>query len=215
MCEPATVIAGASLVIGTASSGLQYSGQQRARKEALRANRKFQEDTAIAAEGEYKVGIQALRNRQEQETAQANDLLQQNTTTVRRSALASTRAAAMADAQARVSAGAAGVSGASVTALVNDISRMDATNQVVMSEDYTRAQRNIRTNLRWSANQRANEEEALRIQRQNRINGVANLPAPAAPSPWVPALQIAQQGLQFANFLTTRTPNSPNGQNAG
>jgi hypothetical protein len=191
---------------------VQHSSQKRARKETLRANKQLQADTAQAADAEYTVGITALRNRQEQETAQANDLLTQNTTTVRRSALASTRAAAMADAQARVSAGAAGVTGASVTALVNDISRMDATNQVTMTEDYQRAQSNIRTNLRWSANQRAAEAEALGVQRQNRINGVANLPAPAAPNPWVPALQIAQQGLQFADFLNTRTPNSPNGQ---
>jgi hypothetical protein len=89
---------------------------------------------------------------------------------------------------------------------------MDATNQVTMTEDYQRVQANIRTNLRWSANQRAAEAESLGVQRQNRINNVANLPAPAAPNPWVPALQIAQQGLQFADFLNTRTPNSPNGQ---
>lgn len=212
MCEPVTAVAVGSLLIGGASAGVQYSSQQKARKETIRANKRLQSDTAQAADAEYNVGITALRNRQEQETAQANDLLEQNTTTVRRSALASTRAAAMADAQARVSAGAAGVSGASVTALVNDISRMDATNQVTMSEDFSRAQANIRTNLRWSATQRAAEAESLAVQRKNRINGVANLPTPAAPNPWVPALQIAQQGLQFADFLTTRKPNSPNGQ---
>jgi hypothetical protein len=212
MCEPVTAVAVGSLLVGATSAGVQYSSQKQARKETLRANKRLQSDTAQAADAEYNVGITALRNRQEQETEQANDLLTQNTTTVRRSALASTRAAAMADAQARVAAGAAGVTGASVTALVNDISRMDATNQVTMTEDYQRAQSNIRTNLRWSATQRAAEAESLGVQRQNRINNVANLPAPAAPNPWVPALQIAQQGLQFADFLNTRTPNSPNGQ---
>lgn len=206
-----TVLAVGSLAVGAGGAIANDQAQRRNRREVQRANAKLQADTAQAADAEFGVGINALRLRREQEEQQADQLLTQNTITVRRSALASTRAAAMADAQARVAAGAAGVGGASVTALVNDITRQDANNQQVMTEDFLQAQSNIRTNLRWSNEQRAQEADALGVQRQNRINGVANLPVPAAPSPWVPALQIVQQGVQFANFLQTRTPNTPNG----
>lgn len=213
MCEPVSAgIAIASFAVGTTSAVMSYDAQKKAAKEARRANKQLQFDTANAADAEFNVGRQALTNRREQERAQAEQVLEQNTVTARRSALASTRAAAMADAQARVAAGAAGVSGASVTALLSDIERMDANNQAVISDDLTRAAENIRTNMRWSDEQRQAEFDALAVTKQNRINGVAVLPNVANPNPWVPALQIAQYGLQFGDYLNSRNPNTPKKQ---
>lgn len=212
MCEPVSAtLAVASFATSTTAAVVNYNAQKKQAREQRRATKQLQDDTARAADEEFAINTQALKNRREQETMQAEDLLTQNTTTYRRSALASTRAAAMADAQARVAAGAGGVQGASVTALLSDIERTDATNQMVMSEDYQRAQSNIRTNLRFANEQREVEGMQIGANRQNRINGVANMPLAPMPSPWVPALQIASSALQFSDFLTTRSPNSPQG----
>lgn len=213
MCEPVSAgIAIASFAVSTTSAVISNRAQQQAAREARRANKQLQYDTAMAADAEFSVGRQALINRRNQENAQAEQVLEQNTVTARRSALASTRAAAMADAQARVASGAAGVSGASVTALLTDIERQDATNQMVIDDDLTRAASNIRTNMRWADEQRNAEFDALSVTRQNRINGVAVMPNVASPNPWVPALQIAQAGLQFGDYLNSRSPNAPNKQ---
>lgn len=214
MCEPVSVGLGiASLAVGTTGTIMSNNAQRRQAREQLRANARLQADTAQAADEEFAINTQQLRQRREQEELQATEVMQQNTTTARRSALASTRAAAMADAQARVAAGAGGVRGASVTALLADIERTDATNQMVISEDYQRAQNNIRTNLRFANQQRELEGQQLSMVRQNRLNGVANLPTTPMPSPWVPAIQIATQVVGFADQLNNRTPNSPRGQN--
>jgi hypothetical protein len=213
MCEPVSIGLGvASLAVGTAGTIQANNAQRQASREQRRANAQLQADTAQAADMEFALTTQQLRERRDQEELQAAEVMQQNTTTARRSALASTRAAAMADAQARVAAGAGGVRGASVTALLSDIERTDATNQLVISEDYQRAQSNIQTNLRFANQQREMEGQQAALVRQNRLNGVANLPAAPMPSPWIPAIQIATQVVGFADQLTNRTPNSPRGQ---
>lgn len=207
MCDPISAIAVGSLAISTTGEILKNKAQSKARKETVRANEQLKEDTTDSANAAYTVDINTINARAKQENAAALDITKQNTTTARRSVLASTRAAAIADAQSRVSAGAAGVKGASVDALLGDITRVESANELTISDDLTKAQGNIRSNLAMSEEQANLERQQAYVNRQNRINGVSNLQAPPAPNPWASALQIGGSVLDFSQFLTTRKPN--------
>ena len=111
MCFPPAVIAGISAATGALSSGLQYAGQRRQAKQqaayqaqsaAAERQRALQEQTSIR-----------MRQAQEQE-ATARELEQVS------------RKSQEALARARVSAGEAGVAGASVQALMDDYTRQEA-----------------------------------------------------------------------------------------
>ncbi len=205
MCDPVS-LGIASLAIGAGGAVANNRAQNAASKESKRANAQLQRDTAIAAERDYGLGIKTLGVRGTQEAAAADSVLRQNQMSARKSIMASTRAAAIADGQARVSAGAAGVAGASVDALLSDIALMDTRNQQDITDELNTATTNIRSNLAMSAEQRALEAEQLEAQRKSRIAGVANLPVVQGANPWMTGLQIGSSVLDFGNFLSTRKP---------
>lgn len=99
------------------------------------------------------------------------------------------RQARMADAEARVSAGEAGVAGASVDALLGDIGRQDA--------EYKTA---TDINLNNTLDQLEAEKRGIRVQAENIKAGVA------APSPLALGVGLAGAGLNFASFLIQRQP---------
>lgn len=227
MCVP-LVIAGAGLAIQAAGAVTQYNAQNKVRKESQRANTQTLGDVTSAANADYRLNAQVLATRGGQEQTAATDALAQNVAnagqvtqanrlSARQSIMASTRAAAIADGQARVSAGAAGVAGSSVDALLGDIARTSdatqvgvtqelATSQGNINTNLVTAQRNIRSNLAMSSEQRALELEQQVNQRQSRINSVTNLPVAPGANPWATALQIGGAVVDFSKYLPTRKP---------
>jgi hypothetical protein len=101
------------------------------------------------------------------------------------------RQARKADALARVSAGEAGVTGASVDALVNDISAEASAFKVAQEQ-----------NLDMTITQLQREKVSEQAQARNRINSV-----PAA-NPFATGLTIAGMGLDFAAGQISRRPPS-------
>jgi hypothetical protein len=99
------------------------------------------------------------------------------------------RQARSADAVARVSAGEAGVAGASVDAIIGDISRQ-------ASEFKTTQERNLDMTIA----QLQQEKVGAKSTAQNRINAV-----PKA-NPFATGLQIATAGVNFGNVLISRKP---------
>lgn len=95
--------------------------------------------------------------------------------------LAAHRQAVNADASARVNAGAAGVAGASVDAILADISRQESAYDV-------QEQRNTEATLR----QIQQQKQAVEVETQNRIAGVQ------PSNPLATALQIGTAALGFA-----------------
>lgn len=106
MCDPVT----AAVVLGAASTGLQIRGQQIQAK----VQRKTQENASKVERQRYLNEVSSLRTQQSQEQLALAQKLQANK-----------RAAMEAQSTARVSALAAGVSGISVDALKQDLSRKE------------------------------------------------------------------------------------------
>lgn len=107
MCDPVTIGVG----LGIAQTGAQIQGQRRAAKVQSRSQAK-----ASAAERQrYLNEVSSMRTQQRQEQVAAAQRIQE-----------STKKAREARATARVSAGEAGVSGLSVNALINDLTRQEA-----------------------------------------------------------------------------------------
>jgi len=111
MCLPVAVIAGISAATGALSAGVGYAGQrQQAKQQAA-----YQAQSAAAEKQRALQEQSSIRMRQAQEQeATARELQQVNVKSME------------ALARARVSAGEAGVSGASVTALMDDYTRQQA-----------------------------------------------------------------------------------------
>ena len=167
MCEPATIIAGASLAIGVGSQVANAKEQDKASKQ--------NKEAALAAMAESWRDL-SLREHQEQD-AKALTIAQAD------------RQAREADALARVSAGEAGVSGASVDALLSDI-----------SADASRFKTTAEQNLDMTITQLQQEKRGVAAGAGNRI-------AASPPSnPFATALQIGALGLDFATTLTSRKP---------
>tara|TARA_R100001163_G_C5036914_1_gene175882 strand:+ start:430 stop:942 length:513 start_codon:yes stop_codon:yes gene_type:complete len=107
MCDPVT----ASVVLGTASTALQIRGQQIQAK----TQRKVQENASKVERQRYLNEVSSLRTQQSQEQLALAQKLQANK-----------KKAMEAQSTAKVSALAAGVSGISVDALKQDLSRKEA-----------------------------------------------------------------------------------------
>ena len=111
MCLPVAVLAGISAATGALSAGVQFAG---ARKQA-KVQAAYQAQSAAAEQQRALQEQSSVRMRQAQEQeATARELQQVNVKSME------------ALARARVSAGEAGVSGASVTALMDDYTRQQA-----------------------------------------------------------------------------------------
>jgi hypothetical protein len=107
MCDPAT----AAVILGTASTGLQIRGQQIQAK----VQRKTQENASKVERQRYLNEVASLRTQQQQEQLALAQKLQANK-----------RKAMEAQSTAKVSALEAGVSGISVDALKQDLTRKEA-----------------------------------------------------------------------------------------
>jgi len=170
MCDPVSVLAAGSLAVEVGGKVADYIGQSKQAK----ANK----NAALAA--------------QREETAQVNLRAYQERQSAKTSIMQADRQARMADAEARVSAGEAGVKGASVDALLNDISNQD-------SEFRTETN----TNLNNTLDQLQQQRRAIQVNTQNEIN--TNLP----PSPVGLGLNILGAGLNTAGFLIQRKNPTP------
>jgi hypothetical protein len=106
-----TGIAATSAAIGVASSGLQYVGQ----RQQAKAQEQYQKQAAAAERQRFLQEQTSLRMRQAQEQEAVGRELEQVS-----------RKSQAALARARVSAGEAGVAGASVQALMDDYMRQEA-----------------------------------------------------------------------------------------
>jgi len=167
VCDPVTIIAGASLAIEAGSSIAGASAQNKASKANKAAAQQAMQDTWKDI---------SLREVQEQD-ATSLTIMQAD------------RQARSADAVARVSAGEAGVSGASVDALIGDISAQASTFKVTQER-----------NLDMTISQLQREKVSAKNVAQNRINAV-----PRA-NPFATGLQIASAGVTFADKIVSRKP---------
>lgn len=167
MCDPVTIMAGAGLATSIVGD---IAGNEAQAKRAKQAK------ASAEVSAQQQIGQLSLRAEQEQESTGL-------------SIVQADRQARMADAQARVSAGEAGVKGASVDAILTDIQRQD---------DEFNTSANI--NLTNEQEQIDAEKQGVRAQEQNQINSVPE------PSDLATGLQIAGQGLNFASDVLIRRP---------
>lgn len=167
MCEPATIIAGASLAIGAGSAVASHKAQAKAAKanntNALQAMTESWKDISL------------------------QEVQQQDATAL--TIMHIDRQARKADALARVSAGEAGVAGASVDAFLGDL-----------SAEASAAKSTEGRNLDMTLAQLQREKISGRTVAQNRINAVP------APNLFATGLTIAGQGLDFASKIVSRNP---------
>ena len=108
MCEPVTLTA---LALGAASAGAQVHGQ----RQQAKTQAKVQKNASAAERQRYLQEVSSMRIQQGQEEVAAAQRVNE-----------SARKAREARATARVSAGEAGVAGLSVDALINDLTREEA-----------------------------------------------------------------------------------------
>ena len=215
------ILAAASLGISAAGRYLGHrANAQQARSEERAAADRRRNTTAAANEAASFSNLQFDQQLDETRTAAAQQInatmlrRSQEQTAASRSILQTDRAARAADATARLSAGAAGVSGASVSALLTDVEAQAGqarlatdqnlaavTQQLDMQSDVTRqnlaiAERNIDL-----------ERVGVDVTRRSRINEVTNIQTTPRPNPFLTGLQIIGDGLDFANqYLKTKVP---------
>ena len=108
MCDPLTITA---VALGAAQAGMSIQGQ----KQQAKAQEKMQKNASAAEQQRHLQQMSASRIRERQEMTSAAQAIQ-----------ASTKKAREARATGRVSAAEAGVSGLSVDALMNDMTRKEA-----------------------------------------------------------------------------------------
>lgn len=170
MCDPATIILGTSLAIQVGSEIAHGAGQNKAAK----ANK-------AAAEQSLNVDLNVLSDRKVEEQAATSQTIMQ-----------ADRQARTADALTRLSAGEAGVAGASVDALTGDIDAQLA--QFKSTE---------KTNLDLTLKQIDRQAAGASALAQSRINGVQSA------NPFATSLAIAGHGVDFANTIRQRKPALP------
>jgi len=107
MCDPVTI----GIAMGAASAGTQVMGQ----RQMAKTQAKVQKNASAAERQRYLHEVSSMRLQQGQEQVAAAQRIQE-----------STRKAREARSTARVSAGEAGVAGLSVDALINDLTREEA-----------------------------------------------------------------------------------------
>lgn len=168
MCDPGTIIAVGSLALGVGSQVVAANAQDK----AARQNRA----DARRAENENFKSL-SLQEGQVQDAASV-------------SIMSAHRTAMNADAQTRVAAGEAGVAGASVEAILNDISAQESAFKV-------QTERNTDATVA----QLQQEKRGAAAGAQSRINAVQ------PSNPFATGLNIVSAGLDFAtNQIKIRTP---------
>lgn len=167
MCDPGTIIAGASLAIGTGSAIANAKAQDKASKANAENARQ------ALMESWKDISLQEVQ----QQDATALTIMQAD------------KQARKADALARVSAGEAGVAGASVDALLGDLSAEASAFKMTQEK-----------NLDMTIAQLQREKISGRTVAQNRINAVPGS------NPFATGLTIAGQGLDFVSNIISRKP---------
>jgi hypothetical protein len=191
MCD---VIGGTMAALSIASSGVSYYAQSEAANEqADYQNRMYSENGRIALEN-YFSGIGELNARAFQERAAASQ-----------EAVGIQDRIAAARATSAVIAGEAGVTGNSVTLLIQEFSRIE-----------NEANLDLQTNLQWQEDQRAAEMKALQAQAKGQVS--AATPGPVSmPSPIAAGLSLANSLLGItdsAMYRQQRGPYNPEKRNS-
>lgn len=200
------ILAGAQLAISLGGALFGHKAQKKQANASEQAAARTLAETTRSANQAAGIQNATLDLRLDQEQQAANLTLAQNTRAGAQSILAADRAARMADATARLSAGAAGVEGVSVDALTQDIARQDATARFDTTRQVTDAARTIQTNLQWTREQTELQRQGIEADRQSRINAATNLPTSPQPSPWLTGLQIGGSVLDLMNTLQRKKP---------
>lgn len=167
MCDPVTALAAATFAVDAGSAIVEHNAQSQKSK----ANK----NNALDA---FSANIKALDTRETQEKdASAQTIMQAD------------RQARAADALAKVSAGEAGVAGASVDAVLANLTRQKNTFDVSEKE-----------NLGNKISQIEQQKTGVGADAQSRINAVP------PPNPFLEALQIGQAGLNFGSTIVGNRP---------
>lgn len=184
MCAP-LAIAGASFALNAASAGASYIGQSEQAKAAGRFQSERYTETARNALDSYRFNIGQLQLRTEQEAAAASG-----------DAIANARAGTAARGTAAAVAGASGVSGNSVQALLNEYSLIESEGAF-----------NINRNLKYRTDQIGANLKGLEADTKSRIAGVAPQPI-YGPSLLGLGLGVGAAGVNAATTYYTLTPRS-------
>lgn len=180
MCDPVSVAIGAGLAVEIGSKVVQHNAARDQAKNIRGA-------TAEAADRNEHQQISRLTTRETQEQDAAGQ-----------SILAADRQARMADAEARVQAGEAGVAGASVDALLEDIQNRTSAFKVATNQ-----------NLTNNIDQLEAEKTGVRINTKNQKTMAAvNNPNPSG---LALGLGIAGSVLDYGGLLIRRSPKPTGG----
>jgi hypothetical protein len=167
MCDPVTALAVGSFAITAGSAIVENKAKSQQSKE--------NKSNALEA---FQANINALDTRETQEKDAAGQTIMQ-----------ADRQARAADALAKVSAGEAGVAGASVDAVLQNLTRQKNTFDVSAKE-----------NLHNTLTQIEAEKSGASATAQSRINS-----APP-PNPFLSVLQIGEAGINFGNTVVGNRP---------
>ena len=185
MCEPATIIAATTAVIGVASAAMSYSSQMsvaKAQSQAYQQNYTQNAQTAQqAAVQQYAVVDQRIVQEQQAATVEKDQ-----------SALEARKAAAT----TRVAAGEAGISGLSVEALLGDIYGQSAKYNDQVDQQ-----------TEWTVQQMQREKEGIATNTQDRINNGVQKPTIQRPNFIDLGLKITQTGLDsYTSYQKYKKP---------
>lgn len=214
------LLAAGSLLLNVGGSIFNYKAQQKQVKAQERAAAQLKADTisaVFAAAGLDNAQLD-LRGTQEKTAAeQAIDALvarqNEESLAARRSVLQVDREARMASSVAALSAGASGVAGASVSALLNDVGVQAAQSRTGIADNLSLIQQQIarqtgviRQNLDLAQQDIGLQHQVVEANRKSRVNGVENLQTQPRPNPFMLGLEILGHGLDFGTQLQTRKP---------
>lgn len=174
MCEPASIM----LAIGTAATVAKVGTDIASGIAQHNAQAEEHKQNEAAALQELKMNLRDIGIRQEQEQE-----------AVAQTIMGADRQARQADALARVSAGEAGVTGASVDALLGSIER-----------DRLEFENASKRNLSNTIDQLQREKDAAKAHADNRIKGVPDA------NPFVTGLRIGGAALDGAAQLASMRP---------
>lgn len=214
------ILAGAGLLLGGASAIASHKSQNNAAKESERAaaeqKRLVTEAAGRSALFENKQIDMQLDEQQlafDQQIQAIAARRSEEHMAGRRSILASDRAARMADGTARLSAGAAGVAGASVDAVLSDVGVQAANSRTSINDNVASVDRQLdrtahaaRDTFFFQQRDTNAQREGVEANRLNRIAGVSNIATAPRANPFATALQIGGALLDFGSSVYNNRP---------
>lgn len=136
MCDGASAIAVAGLVISAATTAYSYSEQSKATSAQNKFNQEAADEGSKLANESFKQQSASIGLRQQQEADASSQAKTENA-----------KKAAQARATARVAAGEAGVAGLSVDALMNDYSRQEANQNSALTDNLSATNAQLQADL--------------------------------------------------------------------